>query len=72
MPIKENILIYILRRDLQLDDNPVFHKIAQLYSSREAQFTHVLPLYVFNGFFASELPPYPEAKSLIGKAMRPA
>jgi deoxyribodipyrimidine photo-lyase len=79
MPTKENILIHVLRRDLRLDDNPVFHEIAQLYLSGKARFTHVLPLYIFNarqievsGFFTNSgsEPLYPEAKSLIGKFWR--
>jgi deoxyribodipyrimidine photo-lyase len=77
MPTKENILIYVLRRDLRLDDNPVFHEISQLYLSGKARFTHVLPLYIFNarqvevsGFYASSPSPYPEAKSPVGKFWR--
>lgn len=77
MPPKENILIYVLRRDLRLDDNPAFHEIAQLYLSKKAQFTHVLPLYIFNarqievsGFFTNSEAGIPETKSRIGKFWR--
>jgi deoxyribodipyrimidine photo-lyase len=85
MPLKENVLIYVLRRDLRLDDNPVFQEIARLYKSGEARFTHVLPLYIFcarqvevSGFFPASDPespvglnsPYPQAKSLVGKFWR--
>jgi deoxyribodipyrimidine photo-lyase len=73
----ENVLIYVLRRDLRLDDNPVFHEIARLYLSGKARFTHVLPLYVFNarqievsGFFTGSRSPYPEARSRVGKFWR--
>lgn len=48
------ILIYVLRRDLRVGDNPVLHEAAKLYassssssSSQHAPFTHMLPLYVF-------------------------
>ena len=77
MAAKENVLIYVLRRDLRLDDNPVFHEIARLYLSGKARFTHVLPLYVFNarqievsGFFTGSPSPYPEARSQVGKFWR--
>jgi hypothetical protein len=36
MPTKETILIYVLRHDLRLDDNPVFHEISRLHMSGEA------------------------------------
>lgn len=39
-----NILIYLLRRDLRVSDNPILHA----FSTREDHgFTHLLPLYVF-------------------------
>jgi deoxyribodipyrimidine photo-lyase len=45
----ERILIYLLRRDLRLYDNPIFHEIAQAYSTKSGiQLTHLLPIYVFN------------------------
>ena len=77
MAAKESVLIYVLRRDLRLDDNPVFHEISRLYLSKKAQFTHVLPLYVFNasqievaGFSTGSRSPYPEARSAVGKFWR--
>jgi deoxyribodipyrimidine photo-lyase len=71
------VLIYILRRDLRLSDNPVFHELSRVYHSEAASFTHILPLYIFaahqvevSGFIpnASESAvtprsPYPEARS---------
>lgn len=77
------ILIYLLRRDLRLHDNPVFHEISQAFSSKsDASFTHLLPLYIFNasqietsGFHkngedADSKWPYPEARSRVGAFWR--
>lgn len=69
------ILIYLLRRDLRLADNPVFHHLHKSQQQSHAPFTHVLPLYVFpaqqvevGGFLASgsDKSPYPEARSEVG------
>lgn len=66
-------LIYLLRRDLRLSDNVVFHALKQ-----QKRFTHVLPIYIFpphqievSGFLSpgSECP-YPEARSRVGKFWR--
>lgn len=73
------ILIYLLRRDVRLSDNPIFHQISRLYNSKECPFTHLLPIYVFNaqqieicGFIpeadeaaATPKSPYPEARSQV-------
>jgi deoxyribodipyrimidine photo-lyase len=76
------ILIYLLRRDLRLSDNPVFHEVSQILSAKtEAQFTHLLPLYIFSasqieisGFRnitdEDEPWPFPEARSRIGRFWR--
>lgn len=74
-------LIYLLRRDLRLADNPVFAELAKFSSQSQSPFTHLLPLYVFpaqqievSGFIpaaASGSPcPYPEARSEVGKFPR--
>lgn len=69
------VLIYLLRRDLRLADNPVFHEIARLNSQSQKPFTHLLPVYVFpaeqievSGFIPSngERSPYKEARSQVG------
>lgn len=73
------VLIYLLRRDLRVADNPILHELA----SRRAPFTHLLPLYVFpaqqvevSGFLApsgaSAAPksPFPEARSQVGRFWR--
>lgn len=69
---KPRILIYLLRRDIRLGDNPIFNEIAK---SSHHNFTHLLPLYVFSakqievsGFLSSEdgRSPFPEARSRIG------
>ncbi|CAH0392350.1 unnamed protein product [Bemisia tabaci] len=73
------ILIYLLRRDLRVHDNPIFHKLTSMSSQANAPFTHLLPLYVFpahqievSGFLSSsdEKSPYPEARSKVGKFWR--
>jgi deoxyribodipyrimidine photo-lyase len=73
------VLIYLLRRDLRLADNPVFHEIFKVSQQSKHPFTHVLPLYVFpaqqievSGFLASPnaRSPYPEARSQHGKFWR--
>ena len=77
--MSQRILIYLLRRDLRISDNPIFHEIAKIHSQLHAPFTHLLPLYVFpaqqieiSGFLASpgEKSPYPEARSQIGHYWR--
>ena len=67
------VLIYLLRRDLRLADNPVFHDVAKSAHQSQQPFTHLLPVYVFaaqqievSGFLSSESDrsPYPEARSV--------
>jgi deoxyribodipyrimidine photo-lyase len=72
-----NLLIYLLRRDLRLEDNPVFHAVA---NDAAKTYTHLLPVYIFpaqqievSGFIpqgSEEKSPYPEARSGIGKFWR--
>ncbi|KIV90972.1 hypothetical protein PV10_05570 [Exophiala mesophila] len=71
----QRILIYILRRDLRLADNPVFHEIHQLWQQSQRPFTHFLPVYVFasqqiesSGFLKDHTAssPYPQARSEVG------
>lgn len=66
------ILVYLLRRDLRLGDNPAFHEVARAFQQSQHPFTHLLPLYVFpaqqvevSGFLSSpsDNSPYPEARS---------
>ncbi|CAG8951172.1 hypothetical protein HYFRA_00007918 [Hymenoscyphus fraxineus] len=69
----KNVLIYLLRRDLRLSDNPIFHSLSK---NKDHGFTHVLPLYVFaaqqlevKGFIPDDenlKSPYPEARSQVG------
>lgn len=77
--VPTNILIYVLRNDLRYTDNPVLHEIQKSYDASTADFTHVLPIYVFpshqvevSGFIplsddAASTPksPYPEARSKV-------
>ncbi|KAF1991671.1 cryptochrome [Aulographum hederae CBS 113979] len=69
------ILIYLLRRDLRLTDNPVFHEIQRVFtssssSSSSPRFTHLLPIFVFpanqvevSGFLSKESAQETEVKS---------
>lgn len=67
------LLIYLVRRDLRVSDNPILHSLA---TTKDHGFTHLLPLYVFNaqqleisGFMkdgAAAKSPYREARSQIG------
>jgi deoxyribodipyrimidine photo-lyase len=68
----QRVLIYLLRRDLRLPDNPVFHEIHKLSKHPYPPFTHILPLYVFaaqqievSGFLLDPRAksPFPEARS---------
>ncbi|KAK1965229.1 DASH family cryptochrome [Colletotrichum sublineola] len=70
-----NILIYLLRHDLRIADNPILHHLS---TASDHGFTHVLPIYVFpahqieiSGFLRDgSKSPYPEARSEIGKFWR--
>ena len=66
------VLIYLLRRDLRLSDNPVFNEIAKSFQQSQHPYTHLFPVYVFaaqqievSGFLSpeSERSPFPEARS---------
>ena len=66
------VLVYLLRRDLRLADNPVFNEVSKTFSQSQHPHTHFLPVYVFaaqqievSGFLApdSERSPFPEARS---------
>ncbi|EOD46537.1 putative cryptochrome dash protein [Neofusicoccum parvum UCRNP2] len=67
------VLIYLLRRDLRVADNPIFHQLTQQAASGSSQFTHVLPVYVLSanqievsGFLKDDAKsPYPEARSQV-------
>lgn len=64
------ILIYLMRRDLRLQDNPIFSSL----STAESPYTHLLPLYVFpaqqlqvSGFLEDgRRYPFPDARSQVG------
>ena len=68
----QRVLVYLLRRDLRLADNPIFHEIARLAEQSQRPFTHILPLYIFpaqqieiSGFLSdsNSKSPFPEARS---------
>ena len=66
----KDTLIYLLRRDLRVADNPILHSLS---TQQDHSFTHMLPLYVFNaqqlevsGFLQEgEKSPYKEARSQV-------
>jgi deoxyribodipyrimidine photo-lyase len=77
------ILIYLLRRDLRVGDNPILHAAVQAFQQQACPFTHLLPLYVFSsrqievsGFLKSidgnttPTSPFPEARSTVGRFWR--
>ncbi|RYC65591.1 hypothetical protein CHU98_g671 [Xylaria longipes] len=62
-----NVLIYIVRHDLRVGDNPILHRLA---SSADHGFTHLLPVHIIapyqievSGFLKDgETSPFPEAR----------
>ncbi|KAF4549989.1 Cryptochrome DASH-like protein [Elsinoe fawcettii] len=75
MAVKERILIYVLRRDLRVADNPIFHEVSKLAQQSQRPFTHFLPVYIFpanqvevSGFVSGpgKQSPYPDARSEVG------
>ena len=73
--VESNVLIYLVRRDMRVSDNPILHKLS---SSSDHGFTHLLPLF---GFLPQQAEisgllrdghesPYPEAKSALGQFWR--
>lgn len=68
-----NVLVYLMRRDLRLEDNPVFHELTK---QETTTYAHLLPVYVFSaqqlevsGFIPKDSEtksPYPEARSAVG------
>lgn len=66
------LLVYLVRRDLRVSDNPILHALA---TTKDNSFTHLLPLYVFSaqqleisGFLkgGEGRSPYREARSQVG------
>ncbi|KAI2779840.1 cryptochrome [Daldinia loculata] len=70
-----NVLVYIIRHDLRVSDNPILHHLA---STIGHGFTHLLPLFVLlphqlevSGFLKEGgKSPFPEAKSEVGRYWR--
>ncbi|KAK7425287.1 hypothetical protein QQZ08_008184 [Neonectria magnoliae] len=68
------LLVYLVRRDLRVADNPILHHLA----TSKHEFTHLLPVFVLpphqievSGFLAEgEESPYPPALSRVGKFWR--
>ncbi|KAI0379148.1 cryptochrome [Hypomontagnella monticulosa] len=72
---KNNLLIYVVRHDLRVSDNPILHHLA---STPDHGFTNVLPLFAIlpyqievSGFLEEGAKsPYPEARSDLGRYWR--
>ncbi|KAI0476127.1 putative cryptochrome [Xylariaceae sp. FL0804] len=72
---KNNTLIYLVRRDSRVSDNPILHHLA---SSSDHGFTHVLPVLIIaphqievSGLLRDgTTSPYPEARSETGRYWR--
>lgn len=72
----KNLLIYLLRRDIRAEDNPVLQAIGK--AAKAGEFTHVLPVYVFaaqqievSGLISDgSKSPYAEARSPTGNFWR--
>ncbi|KAG6002496.1 hypothetical protein E4U21_003024 [Claviceps maximensis] len=72
---RTKLLVYLLRRDLRVADNPILHHLATV---SDHGYTHLLPIYVFpaqqvevSGFLKQgETSPYPPALSQVGKFWR--
>ncbi|KAI1352614.1 cryptochrome [Xylaria sp. FL0043] len=70
-----NAVIYLVRRDMRIADNPILHRLA---SSADHQFTHLLPLHVIpphqievSGFLKNGTQsPFPEARSEVARFWR--
>ncbi|KAJ8125499.1 hypothetical protein O1611_g8140 [Lasiodiplodia mahajangana] len=70
-----NVLIYIVRHDLRVADNPILDRLA---SSTDNTFTHLLPVHIISpyqievsGFLQDgEKSPFPEARSQIARFWR--
>lgn len=69
------VLIYLLRRDLRIADNPILHEIAKITQHSQYPFTHLLPVYIFaaqqvevSGFLSPDFEnsPFPQARSNAG------
>ncbi|KAK5115030.1 hypothetical protein LTR62_001727 [Meristemomyces frigidus] len=80
MPPISRVLIFLIRRDLRLADNPILHELARLHAQSHQPYTHILPIFVFpasqietSGFLSpghEGKSPYPEARSAIAKFWR--
>ena len=76
MSKSQRTIIYLLRHDLRLQDNPVFQTISSAH--RRNEITHLVPLFVFNpiqyeisGLLQpGETSPFAEARSRLGQFWR--
>lgn len=72
---QSKLLVYFMRRDLRVSDNPIFHHLSNV---SDHGFTHLLPIYVLpanqieiSGFLEEgKTSPYEPAISKVGKFWR--
>ncbi|KAL2133353.1 hypothetical protein VTI74DRAFT_2482 [Chaetomium olivicolor] len=70
MVVESKVLLYLVRRDLRVADQPVLHSLA---TERDHGFTHLVPVYVFSAQQINlsglvkdgSTNPFPEPKSLL-------
>ncbi|GAB1311592.1 Cryptochrome DASH [Madurella fahalii] len=75
MTTQSRVLLYVVRRDLRVSDQPIFHHLA---GSTDHGFSHFLPVYIFpaqqldvSGFIKDgSANPYPDARSRLGRYPR--
>jgi deoxyribodipyrimidine photo-lyase len=71
--METNVLLYVLRRDLRVSDNPILHHLS---TKKDHGFTHLLPVYVLpakqmalSGLLdpdKSDVNPFPDPQSQLG------
>ena len=74
---RSTVLLYILRKDLRVSDNPILHHISKV---QDHKFNYLIPVYILaphqievSGFIPEDSPgncPYPEARSREGRFWR--
>ncbi|KXX79641.1 putative cryptochrome DASH, mitochondrial [Madurella mycetomatis] len=75
MATQRRVLLYVVRRNLRVSDQPIFHHLA---STTDHGFSHFLPVYVFpaqqinvSGFLKDgSVNPYPDPRSRLGRYPR--
>lgn len=71
----QRVLVYLLRRDLRVADNPILNQVSRMNAQSQKPFTHLLPVYILSanqievsGLIptgSGEKSPYKEARSSV-------